>query len=177
MRKKFLIIVISIILAVLLSIGVVIGIYFSKKEKDFLKTEINGIIFETMERAAYSRLDFVDEDEHYSYYKFFKVVNLKISITNTNDLDFSFQVGSLSCGVYDKNDNGIYPFTFKSLIVFPQLKQILNFPSLFITSLKLECFSQTMHPQSPTYFPFPVLQTWHNLFLNFILQVPFYKNQ
>lgn len=115
MKKKVIIAVTVICLVILLCVGAILGVYFGVKEKKFLKAEVNGMVFEVVGREARTSLKFVNEEGGDSYYKLSWIVDLKMSITNTNEIDFVFQAGSLTSELFDENDNGAFPFRLKSL--------------------------------------------------------------
>lgn len=86
-----------------------------KEDKQFTKTTIGNIVFETTERSAGTSLERINEQASYTDYKLMQKVDLTISITNTSAQDFNFQVGCFECGIYDEDDNGLFPFKFVSL--------------------------------------------------------------
>lgn len=101
MKKK----VFSFLLAVCLMFPVAFMLT-GCNEKKILKTELNGVVFESNSFNVSTWLEQEDEDD----YKFFLKGAIRLSITNTNAIPFTFQAGAFGFKI-----GGDYPFNFYSL--------------------------------------------------------------
>ena len=99
MQKRALIILIVVVLAAMfIAAGVVfiVNLKIKNNNQKILKTETNGIIFETISYGERNDLQLIDDK-----YKYSLITEVTLSITNTNLTPVSFQAKSLNVRLKD----------------------------------------------------------------------------
>lgn len=108
MQKRTLIILIVVVLAAMFIAGgvvFIVNLKIKNNNQKILKTETNGIIFETIGYSERNDLQLIDEK-----YKYSLITEVELSITNTNLTPVSFQAKSLNVILKDG-----YLFSFNSV--------------------------------------------------------------
>lgn len=108
---------------------------FSGCKKEVLRTELNGIVYESNSWGVNTCIEREDEDD----YNFYLKGEIRISITNTNSTPFNFQAGSFNFTIGED-----YPFNFYSLkntsnnFVTNNNQEIVTIPANTQTVLEIE---------------------------------------
>ena len=99
MQKRALIILIVVVLAAMFIAGgvvFIVNLKIKNNNQKILKTETNGIIFETIGYSERNDLQLIDDK-----YKYSLITKVELSITNTNLTPVSFQAKSLNVRLKD----------------------------------------------------------------------------